>query len=437
MKATLTGALGGLLFGFDTVVIAGAIDALVRLYGLSPQNKGLTVAIGLVGTVIGALGAGQAGQRLGGRETLRITAILYVVSALGCGLAWNWDSFLVFRFIGGLGIGASSVLGPVYIAELAPAKWRGRLVALFQFNIVFGIMLAYVSNYAIRLMHLGAMEWRWQVGIAGAPAVVFLILLFGIPRSPRWSASKDRIDEALAVLKMMGDPDPEAEMADIRAALAQEHASAHEPVFQWKYRYPLFLAISIGAFNQLAGINAILYYINSIFGSAGYSQISSDQQAIVIGATNLVFTMIGMSLIDKLGRKTLLLIGAAGTAACLAGVAWVFGTNTHLNSLLWLLVIYIAFFAVSQGTVIWVYIGEVFPTSVRSKGQGVGSASHWLMNTLIQLEFPVIVHYMSTATPFVFFAIMTAVQFVTVLFFYPETKGQTLEALQRKLVAAG
>jgi len=437
MKATLTGALGGLLFGFDTVVIAGAIDALVRLYGLSPQNKGLTVAIGLVGTVIGALGAGQAGQRLGGRETLRITAILYVVSALGCGLAWNWDSFLVFRFIGGLGIGASSVLGPVYIAELAPAKWRGRLVALFQFNIVFGIMLAYVSNYAIRLMHLGAMEWRWQVGIAGAPALVFLVLLFGIPRSPRWSASKDRIDEALAVLKMMGDPDPEAEMADIRAALAQEHASAHEPVFQWKYRYPLFLAISIGAFNQLAGINAILYYINSIFGSAGYSQISSDQQAIVIGATNLVFTMIGMSLIDKLGRKTLLLIGAAGTAACLAGVAWVFGTNTHLNSLLWLLVIYIAFFAVSQGTVIWVYIGEVFPTSVRSKGQGVGSASHWLMNTLIQLEFPVIVHYMSTATPFVFFAIMTAVQFVTVLFFYPETKGQTLEALQRKLVAAG
>jgi len=190
------------------VVIAGAIDALVRLYGLSPQNKGLTVAIGLVGTVIGALAAGQIGQKLGGRETLRATAILYIVSALGCGLAWNWPSFLVFRFIGGLGIGASSVLGPVYIAELSPAKWRGRLVALFQFNVVFGIMMAYVSNYVIRLMHLGAMEWRWQVGIAGVPAVVFLILLFGIPRSPRWSASNDRIDEALAVLKLMGDPDP-------------------------------------------------------------------------------------------------------------------------------------------------------------------------------------------------------------------------------------
>ncbi|HTB96796.1 MAG TPA: sugar porter family MFS transporter [Terracidiphilus sp.] len=436
IKATLTGALGGLLFGFDTVVISGAIDALVRLYGLSPQNKGLTVAIGLVGTVIGALGAGQIGQKLGGRETLRITAVLYIVSAVGCGLAWNWDSFLLFRFIGGLGIGASSVLGPVYIAELAPAKWRGRLVASFQFNVVFGIMLAYVSNYVIRLMHLGATEWRWQVGIAGIPAVGFLILLFRIPRSPRWSASRNRIDEALSVLKMMGDPDPEAELEDIRAALAQEHASAHERVFQWKYRYPLFLAISIGAFNQLAGINAILYYINNIFGAAGFSQISSDQQAIVIGATNFLFTLLGMTLIDKVGRKTLLLIGAVGTAACLAGVAWVFATKSHQSMLLWLLVTYIGFFAVSQGAVIWVYIGEVFPTSVRSKGQGVGSASHWFMNTLIQLEFPVIVNLMSTATPFIFFSIMTVVQFLTVLFFFPETKGETLEELQRRLVPA-
>ena len=334
MKATLTGALGGLLFGFDTVVIAGAIDALEKLYHLSPQEKGFTVAIGLVGTVIGALAAGQIGQRLGSRETLRITAILYVVSALGCGLAWNWPTFLIFRLIGGLGIGASSVLGPVYIAELAPAKWRGRLVATFQFNVVFGIMLAYVSNYIIRTLHLGAVEWRWQVGIAAGPAILFLIMLFGIPRSPRWSASKNRIDEALAVLKMMGDPDPEAELADIRAALQQEHASAHERVFQWKYRYPLFLAISIGAFNQLAGINAILYYINDIFGAAGFSQISDDQQAIAIGATNLVFCVIGMSLIDKIGRKTLLLIGAAGTAACLGGVAWLFNTNPHSSALL-------------------------------------------------------------------------------------------------------
>ena len=434
MKASLTGALGGLLFGFDTVVIAGAINALVALYSLTPGQEGFTVAIGLVGTVIGALAAGQIGQRLGSRETLRLTAILYVVSAAGCAFAWDWHSFLVFRFIGGLGIGASSVLGPVYIAELSPAKWRGRFVALFQFNVVFGIMLAYMSNYAIRTMGLGASEWRWQVGVAGIPAIAFLVLLFSIPRSPRWSASRDRIDEALAVLKLMGDPNPEAELNDIRTALQQEHASAHERVFQWKYRYPLFLAISIGAFNQLAGINAILYYINDIFGAAGFSQLSGDQKAIAIGATNLIFTMVGMSVIDKLGRKTLLLIGAAGTAACLAGVAWIFSTQAHQSMLVWILVTYIAFFALSQGAVIWVYIGEVFPTSVRSKGQGVGSASHWFMNAVIAQSFPTIVHHVGTATPFVIFSVMTVVQFLTVLFVYPETKGQTLEELQRKLL---
>jgi len=436
MKATLTGALGGLLFGFDTVVIAGAIDALVRLYGLSPQNKGFTVAIGLVGTVIGALGAGQVGQRLGSRETLRLTALLYVASALGCGLAWNWPSFLVFRFIGGLGIGASSVLGPVYIAELAPAKWRGRLVAAFQFNVVFGILLAYTSNYFIRTLHLGAAEWRWQVGIAAAPAVLFLVLLFSIPRSPRWSASRNRMDEALAILKTMGDPDPEAELDSIQTAIRQEHATEHERVFQWKYRYPLFLAISLGAFNQLAGINAILYYLNNIFAAAGFSQISSDQQAIVIGATNLLFTIVGMSLIDKAGRKKLLLVGAAGCSSCLAGVAWVFSTHSHPGALLWLLVTFIAFFSVSQGAVIWVYIGEIFPTSVRAKGQGVGSASHWFMNAIIAQMFPVVVSKMSTATPFVFFAAATVVQFIVVALFFPETKGQTLEELQRNLMRA-
>jgi len=434
MKATLTGALGGLLFGFDTVVISGAIDALVRLYHLSPQGKGWTVAIALIGTVVGALGAGQAGQKLGGRETLRITAVLYVVSAIGSALAWNWPVLMVFRFIGGLGIGASSVLGPVYIAELAPAKWRGRLVGAFQFNVVFGILVAYTSNYFIRTLHLGATEWRWQVGVAALPALLFLVLLFGIPRSPRWAVSKGRNEEALAVLKLMGEPEPEAELADIRAALAEEHATANEPVFLWKYRYPLFLAISIGAFNQLAGINSILYYLNSIFASAGFSQISGDQQAIAIGFTNLVFTIVGMSVIDKLGRKTLLLIGAAGTAGCLAAVSWLFATNSHPGALVWVLITYIAFFALSQGAVIWVYIGEVFPNAVRSKGQGVGNASHWFMNTAIQLAFPMVVAQIGRSAPFTFFAVMTGIQFLVVLFVYPETKGQTLEALQRKLV---
>jgi len=429
IKATLTGALGGLLFGFDTVVISGAIDSLVKLYNLSPQGKGWTVAIALIGTVAGALGAGHVGQKIGGRETLRITAVLYVVSAIGSALAWNWPMLMLFRFAGGLGIGASSVLGPVYIAELAPAKWRGRLVGAFQFNVVFGILAAYSSNYLIRTLHLGSLEWRWQVGIAALPALGFLALLFGIPRSPRWSASKGRNEEALAVLKLMGDPNPEAELADIQSALAEEHATAHEPVFQWKYRYPLFLAISIGAFNQLAGINSILYYLNSIFASAGFSQISGDQQAIAIGFTNLVFTIVGMSVIDKLGRKTLLLIGALGMVVALGGVAAIFYTNQHQALLVWCLVMFITFFAVSQGAVIWVYISEVFPSRVRSKGQSLGSSSHWVMNALIAQIFPFIADR-SHALPFVFFAVMMLVQFFVVLFVYPETKQRSLEQIQ-------
>ena len=453
MKATVSGALGGLLFGFDTAVIAGAIATLTRLYHLSDTTKGLagainalsqhfhltnvpqgiTVFIAVAGTVVGAMSAGAIGQKLGGRETLRITAVFYVVSALGCMLAWNWPSLLFFRFLGGLGIGASSVLGPVYITELAPAKWRGRMVGTFQINVVIGILLAYASNFAIRELHLGAWEWRVQLGVAAIPAILFLVLLFGIPRSPRWSVSKNRIDEAMQVLKLMGDPDPETELADIQQAIRESHATANEPVFQWKYRYPLFLAITIGAFNQLAGINAILYYLNNIFAAAGFSQLSGDLQAIAIGATNLVFTLIGMTLIDRLGRKTLLLIGAVGTASCLSGVAYVFFTQSHQAALLWLLIVYIAFFAVSQGAVIWVYIGEVFPNVVRNKGQSVGNSSHWIMNAAIALIFPVLAAK-SGGAPFVFFAFMTIVQFVVVLFFYPETKGQTLEALQRKLV---
>jgi len=433
VKATVSGALGGLLFGFDTAVIAGAIDALTRLYHLSDATQAFTVFIAVVGTAVGAMSAGAIGQKLGGRETLRITAVFYVISALGCMLAWNWTTLLAFRFLGGLAIGASSVLGPVYITELAPAKWRGRMVGTFQINVVVGILLAYASNFGIRLLHLGAWEWRLQLGVAALPAVIFLVLLFGIPRSPRWSVSKARIDEALEVLKLMGDPAPETELADIQQALKESHAVANEPVFQWKYRYPLFLAITVGAFNQLAGINAILYYLNTIFAKAGFSQMSGDLQAVAIGATNLLFTLVGMSLIDRLGRKTLLLIGAAGCSACLAGVSYVFLTQSHWAALLWFLVIYIAFFAVSQGAVIWVYIGEVFPNVVRNKGQSVGNSSHWVMAAAMVGLFPIVAGKVGGA-PFVFFAVMTVVQFFVVLFFYPETKGQTLENLQRRLV---
>src|SRR6202789_1684572 len=387
MKATLTGALGGLLFGFDTVVISGIIDAVVRLYGLSDYGKGWTVAIALIGTVVGSFGAGAAGQKLGGRETLRLTAVLYVLSAVGSALAWSWPSLMVFRFIGGLGIGASSVLGPVYIAELAPAKWRGRLVGMFQINIVIGILLAYLSNYLISLLHLGALQWRWQLGVAAIPSLLFLIMLYGIPRSSRWLVTKNRTDEALQILKMMGSPDSEAELREIVDSVHLERGMAAEPLFKREYRVPIFLAISIGLFNQLAGINAILYYSNYIFASAGFSELSSSLQTVLVGLMNLFATLLGMSLIDKLGRKTLLLIGSVGDTLCLAGVAAVFFTHTHAETLVWLLVGYIGFFSVSQGAVIWVYIAEVFPNRVRSKGQSLGSSAHWIMNAIFRLFF--------------------------------------------------
>src|SRR5271163_399769 len=432
LESTIVGALGGLLFGFDTAVIAGTTQQLTVVYHLTSFTLGLTVFIGLVGTVIGAMTAGVLGQRIGGREALRIMAILYTISALGCALAWNWPALMVFRFIGGLGIGGSSVLGPVYIAELAPAKWRGRLVGMFQVNIVVGILLAYFSNFVIAEMNLGTAQWRWQLGVAAAPAILFLIMLFGIPRSSRWLVTQDRIDEARKVLEMMGTPNSEEELKEIVASIHLERASRSEPLFSWKYRKPIFLAATIGMFNQLSGINAILYYLNDIFAAAGFSRLSGDLQAVAIGATNLVATLLAMTVIDKLGRKKLLLFGSVGTAICLGGVAAVFSTNSHQALLVWLLVAYIAFFAVSQGAVIWVYISEVFPTKVRSKGQSLGSSSHWIMNAAIAFTFPLLAKS-SGAYPFMFFAAMMVLQFFVVLFAYPETKGVSLEQLQRQL----
>jgi len=431
-KATAVGALGGLLFGFDTAVISGTTHSLTIAYGLSPKALGITVAMALLGTIVGAMSAGVPGQRWGGRETLRVLAAFYVISALGCAFAWNWHALLVARFIGGLGIGGSSVLGPVYIAELAPAKTRGRLVGTFQINIVIGILLAYLSNYCIGRLGLGAAEWRWQLGIAAFPAVLFLVLLFGIPPSSRWLVTQKRVDEARRVLEMMGAENPQAELSEIVDSIHLERLQTSEPLFSWKYRFPLFLAITIGMFNQLSGINAILYYLNDIFAAAGYSKMSGDLQAVAVGGMNLAATLLGMSVIDKLGRKTLLLIGSVGTAACLLGVSWVFFTNSHQSYLLVFLVAYIAFFAISQGAVIWVYISEVFPSRVRAKGQSVGSSSHWIMNALIAYTFPQLAKS-SGAYPFVFFGAMMVLQFLVVFFFYPETKGHTLEEMQHRL----
>jgi MFS transporter, SP family, arabinose:H+ symporter len=431
-KATAVGALGGLLFGFDTAVISGTTHSLTIAYGLSPRDLGITVAMALVGTVIGAMSAGIPGQKYGGRETLRILAAFYVISALGCAFAWSWDALLVARFIGGLGIGGSSVLGPVYIAELAPAKIRGRLVGTFQINIVVGILLAYLSNYCIARFALGAAEWRWQLGIAAIPALIFLVLLFGIPPSSRWLVTQKRVDEARGVLQMMGAENPEGELREIVDSIHLERLQTSEPLFSWKYRFPLFLAITIGMFNQLSGINAILYYLNDIFAAAGFSKMSGDLQAVAVGGMNLLATLLGMAVIDKLGRKTLLLIGSVGTAACLFGVSRVFFTHSHQSALLWLLLVYIAFFAISQGAVIWVYIGEVFPNRVRAKGQSVGSSAHWIMNAAIAFTFPQVAKA-SGAYPFVFFGAMMVVQFFVVLLFYPETKRYSLEEMQHRL----
>ena len=434
LKSTFVAALGGLLFGFDTAVIAGATQALKELYHLAPFWLGFTVASALVGTVIGSMLAGIPGDRLGRRASLRWMAVLYVVSALGCAFAWNWSALVFFRFIGGLGIGGSSVLGPMYIAEIAPAKWRGRLVGIFQFNVVFGILLAYFSNYAVGTMGFGDAEWRWKLGVSALPATLFLGMLLGIPESPRWLVKKGRLNEAGDVLRLTGEENAEQELRGIVESIDAEHVTS-DALFTAKYRVPIFLAITIGMFNQLTGINAILYYLNAIFEHAGFSKVSGDLQSVAVGATNLIFTVIAMSVIDKLGRKTMLLIGSVGTCSCLAGVAGIFFSGRHEDLLVWMLIGFIAFFAFSQGAVIWVYISEVFPNRVRAKGQSLGSFSHWIMNALISWTFPLMAAS-SGGYPFAFFSAMMVVQFFVVLFFYPETKGISLEEMQKKLKIA-
>jgi SP family arabinose:H+ symporter-like MFS transporter len=432
LKSSIVAALGGLLFGFDTAVIAGTTSALSTTYSLTPVTLGFTVSAALWGTIIGAIFGGIPGDRYGRRASLQITAILYLISAIGCAFAGNWTMFVLARFIGGLGIGASSVLGPMYIAEIAPAEKRGRLVGFFQFNIVFGILVAYFSNYVIGTLNFGDHEWRWKIGIAVLPALLFMFMLFTIPESPRWLARKGRLKEAEDVLLATDPVNYKKDLAEIVGSLHPEQDSVSEPLFQKKYRFPVFLAISIGMFNQFTGINAILYYANDIFAQAGFSKVSGDLQAVAIGATNLIFTMLAMSVIDKIGRKTLLLVGALGTSVALAGVAAIFFTGTHQNLLIFCLIGFIAFFAFSQGAVIWVYLSEVFPTRVRAKGQSLGSSTHWVMNAIIANIFPMLAAT-SGGAPFVFFAAMTLIQFFVVLFVYPETKGTSLEAMESRL----
>jgi MFS transporter, SP family, arabinose:H+ symporter len=432
IKSTAVAGLGGLLFGFDTAVIAGVTKSLVALYSLSPAGLGLTVAIALWGTILGAMAAGIPGDRYGRRDSLRGLAILFFVSALGCAAAWNWLSFVSFRFLAGLAIGGSSVLGPMYIAEIAPAKWRGRLVGFFQFNVVLGILVAYFSNFVIGTLSLGSSEWRWKLGVSSVPAALFFFMLFFIPRSPRWLVKKNRVQEALQVLQMSGDQNANEDLREIVGSIEAEREESKQRLFSWRYRYPVLLAVLVGMFNQLAGINSILYYLNDIFARAGFAKVTSDFQAVIIGATNLVFTTFAMLVIDKLGRKTMLLIGSVGTAICLATVAYQFHSGRYERLLVFPLIAYIAFFAFSQGAVIWVYISEIFPTSVRAKGQSLGSFTHWFMTAVLSWIFPLLSAH-SAAVPFGFFASMMVIQFFVVLFVFPETKGITLEQMEKKL----
>jgi sugar porter (SP) family MFS transporter len=424
IRGVLVGALAGLLFGFDTAVISGVTDQLRTVYQLSPGRLGITVSSALWGTLAGALMAGVPGDRLGARQCLKAIALLYMVSAVGCALAWDWPSLLVFRAMTGLAIGASTVLAPVYVTEIAPPTWRGAMVGMFQFNITLGILVAYLSNYLIGTLRLGLDEWRWKFAIAFLPGLILFGLLFAIPQSPRWLAQRGRRTEARTILRRIA---PQIGQDEEDAILSEAPTHKGQGLSWAKYRKPILLVIAIAAFNQLAGINAILYYLNDIFAAAGFSKVSAAQQAIVIGATNLLCTIPALYLIDRIGRKSLLLIGSIGLFVTLSGTAAILATGLHQNLLLWMLIGFVASFAFSQGAVIWVYISEIFPSEVRARGQSIGTSTHWLLNAIIAAEYPVVVATYSKAAPFFFFAAMVVLQFVVVLIFFPETKRAALE----------
>lgn len=425
-----TAALAGLLFGFDTAVIAGVTGDLTGLFALTPETLGITVSAALWGTLAGALLAGRPGDAFGSRDSLRVLAIFYLIAGLGCALVSNWPLFLVFRFICGLAIGGSSVLAPVYIAEIAPPRHRGLLVGLFQLMIVAGILAAYLSNAAIADMIGEEAAWRWKLGVSAAPALLFFILLFTIPNSPRWLVAKGRRDEAIAALARIGTPSAAAAAELRRVEQALERDPPGERLSWRRHRRPMLLAILVAMFNQLAGINAVLYYLNDIFARAG--SLSPDRQAILIGFANLIFTLVGMALIDRLGRKTLLLIGAAGMALCLAIAAGVMLGAVDTGLMLPALIGFVAFFATSQGAVIWVYISEIFPTPVRARGSALGASTHWLMNALIAGLFPVLVAW-SPAAPFTIFAAAMVVQFIVVAAVFPETRGVDLDEMAQRI----
>lgn len=427
----ITVSIAGFLFGFDTAVISGADLRLQALWNTSPLTHGLLVmSSALWGTVVGALFGGIPCDRLGRKNTLIIIGVLYVVSAIGSALANDPYVFSLLRFIGGVGIGISSIVVPAYVAEIAPAKYRGRLVATYQFQIVFGILAAFLSNYLIS----GSSEndWRFMLGVVAIPSAIFLLLVFAVPESPRWLLlEKNNVQAARNIFIKMGDS-PQAADAGIAEINAARSSDPHEPLLQKKYLMPIMLAFLIASFNQLSGINFIIYFAPRVFSLAGLDAASSLLSSAGVGTINLIFTMIGLALIDKLGRKTLMLIGSIGYLISLSVITWAFYTGAGGMVVVFFVFAFIAAHAIGQGAVIWVFIAEIFPNSVRAKGQSLGASTHWIYAALITLLMPSFLSSYEPHNIFGFFTLMMLLQLAFVIWMMPETKGRTLESITHK-----
>ncbi len=428
---SIVAALAGFLFGFDTVVISGADKKLQALWGSSDAFHGLVVmAMALWGTLVGALFGAIPTHRYGRKKTLLWIGILYTVSAVGSAMANDPITFAFFRFIGGLGVGISTIAAPAYISEIAPAHYRGRLVGLYQFSLVLGILVAFISNYL--LSNLGENAWRWMMGVEAFPALAYTLLCFGIPQSPRWLISVGRIEQAKAIFTLI-DPDTpfESLLKDIENST--KNGSSNESIFDKKYRFPLLLAFYVAFFNQLSGINAFLYYAPRIFEEGGLGENTSLLSSIGIGVTNLIFTIVGISLIDKLGRRQLMYFGSFGYIVSLTLVSCAFYFQWGGLLIPVFLFLFIASHAIGQGAVIWVYISEIFPNHLRNSGQAFGTSVHWVLAAIIPSFVPLMFSSIGAGTVFAIFAIFMGLQLVFVHFMMPETKGVSLEELSKSL----
>ena len=432
---SITSALAGFLFGFDTVVISGAEQKIQSLWGLSAGMHGLAMGSALYGTVLGSLLGGWPTNRFGRKNTLLFIGVLYVLSAFGCGFANGVGMFIAARFLGGLGIGISTVAAPLYISEIAPPAYRGRLAGMFQFNIVFGIVVSFLSNAVIARIG-GEEAWRWMLGIAAVPSVIYALMCFGLPESPRWLIGRkgDRAS-GLKVLQLIEPDLPQARLeahADEMMAAARSEQTSASRFWTWRLRVPIFLAFLVAFFNQLSGINAVLYFAPRIFEMTGLGKEAALLQSVGIGVTNLLFTFVGLWLIDRLGRRTLLYIGSFGYIASLGLTAWAFFTQ-HYAIVPACIFAFIAAHAVGQGTVIWVLISEIFPNRHRAEGQALGSFTHWIFAALLTTFFPKMVTAFAPGYVFLFFCGMMVLQLVWVKLMVPETKGVSLEQMQKKL----